>query len=67
MEKESMRKEIIIDLFFDKLYRCLEVENQKVTFDRYSLNEKDMQFLLKKYDEEKYNAYCEMLLNKKED
>ncbi len=67
MEKEIIKKEIIVELLFDKLFRCLNVENKKVVFERYDLNEEDMQFLLKKYDEEKYNAYCEMLLNKKED
>lgn len=62
MEKENIKKEIIIELLLDKLYRCLEVENKKIGFDKYKVNEKDMQFLLEKYDKDKYDAYCEMLL-----
>lgn len=67
MEKENLKKEIIIELIIDKLFRCLEVEDGIINFEKYNINREDMQFLLKKYDEEKYNAYCEMLLNKKED
>lgn len=67
MEKESIKKEILIDLLLDKLYRCLSVEKNEVVFDRYDLNEEDMQYILKKLDEERYKVYCEMLLNKKED
>lgn len=67
MEKESIKKEILIDLILEKLYRCLSVEKNKVVFDRYNLNEEDMQYILKELDEERYKVYCEMLLNKKED
>ena len=66
MEKESIKKEILIDLIVDKLYRCLEAEDGKVNFEKYNIDSKDVQYLLKKLDEERYNAYCEMLLNNKD-
>lgn len=64
--EEKIRKEIITDLIFEKLFRCLNVENKKVTFDKYKLNDEDMQYLLEKFNTEKYDAYCKMLLNKKD-
>ena len=63
MEKENIKKEILLDLLVDKLYECLEVEDGKVSFERYNIDYKDIQYLLKKLDEDRYNAYCEMLLN----
>ena len=61
-----MEKESIMDLILDKLFRCLEAEDGKVSFEKYKIDSKDIDYLLKKLDGERYNAYCEMLLNNKE-
>lgn len=66
MEKENIKKEILLDLLIDKLFRCLEAEDGKVSFEKYKIDSKDIDYLLKKLDGERYNAYCEMLLNNKD-
>jgi len=67
MEKENIKKEILMELIVDKIYECLGVTSEgTIYFDKYDIDVKDVQHLLKKLDEERYNAYCEMLLNNKE-
>ena len=55
--KQKIKKEIvielIIELIIESLYNCLKVERGIVSFDKYSINEKHMMFLLKNYDIER--------------
>ena len=69
MDELKIKQEIIINLLIEKLYDGLEVESGKVVYDRYNLSNKEVKFLLKEYDEKRFNTYCEMLIEsaKKED
>ena len=60
-EKEIIKKQIIVELLIDKLYGCIELENGKITFDKYDINGKELLFLLKQYDNEKFDAICDLL------
>ena len=66
MEKENIKKEIISDFIMDKLYNCLELDNGKIIFDRYNLSDKEMLYMLKKFDEEKFETYSEILKSNEE-
>lgn len=59
-ERELMKKEILKELIFDRLYRCLTVEAGVVKFDRYELDNADMLYMLNQYDPEKYRVVTEM-------
>lgn len=59
-ERELMKKEILKELIFDRLYRCVTVEAGVVKFDRYELDSADMLYMLNKYDPEKYRVVTEM-------
>lgn len=69
MDELKIKQDIIIKLLIEKLYDGLEVESGKVVYDRYNLTNKEIKFLLKEYDEKRFNTYCEMLIEsaKKED
>ena len=69
MDELKIKQEIIIKLLIEKLYDGLEVESGKVVYDRFNLTNKEIKFLLKEYDEKRFNTYCEMLIEsaKKED
>lgn len=69
MDELKIKQEIIIKLLIEKLYDGLEVESGKVVYDRYNLTNKEIKFLLKEYDEKRFNTYSEMLIEsaKKED
>lgn len=64
MDEDEIRKYLIIDMIIDKMFDCLEIdclENKKIVFDRYNLNDKEMLYLLKKYDEKRFMMYEETL------
>lgn len=61
-ERELMKKEILKELIFDRLYRCIEVGNDGTpAFDKYEINDEDMLYMLKQYDPEKYGVVVEVL------
>lgn len=61
-ERELMKKEILKELIFDRLYRCIEVDSEgKVEFEKYGLDDEDMLYMLKQYDPEKYGVVVEVL------
>lgn len=67
-EKEKIRKEVILELIIDKQYDCLKVNsNKQLKFDKYSIDDKQMLYLLKQYDIEKFNAYVNLLQQNNEE
>lgn len=47
-------EKIVNELIIEKLYRCIELEDGKLVFDKYDLDNEDMIWLLKRLDEEKF-------------
>ena len=65
---EVIRKEIIADLIIDGLFNSLKkMSSGKVEVEGYKIDEKNMTYLIKKYDPEKFAAYEKMLLNTDEE
>ena len=62
MEETKIKQDIIIRLLIEKLYGCLEARDGKIIFDKYNIENKDLLFLLREYDNEKFMAYTKMLL-----
>lgn len=61
--QEKIKKEIISELIIDGLFQSLKkMSNGKIEVESYKIDEKNMTYLLKKYDSEKFEAYEEMLL-----
>ena len=66
--EEKIRKELINEIIIDKLFNCLKLTSKgTVKFDYYKISENEMTYLLKKYDEEKFNQYEEILTEIEED
>lgn len=63
---DLMRKEIISELVIDGLFNSLKkMSNGKIEVESYKIDEKNMTYLIKRYDPEKFAAYEKMLLNNK--
>ena len=61
--QEKIKKEIISELILDGLFQSLKkMSNGKIEVENYKIDEKNMTYLLKKYDSEKFKAYEKMLL-----
>lgn len=61
--QEKIKKEIISELIIDGLFQSLKkMSNGKIEVESYEINEKNMTYLLKKYDPEKFKVYEKMLL-----
>lgn len=58
-----IKKEVIKEIIFDILFNSLVNEKGTIEFDRYNIDEKNMLYLLRKYDEEKFEEYKNMLIN----
>lgn len=68
MEKDILRKEIVLELLIEKLFSCIEINDKgEIEFEKYNMTSKDTLFLLEQYDKEKYDAYCKVLKLKNED
>ena len=65
-KEEFIKKGLIIDMLIDKLYDCLVVEQGKIDFSKYDLSSKDIMYLLKHYDSERFDAYSKLLLNEED-
>lgn len=66
--QEKIKKEIISELIIDGLFQSLiKMSNGKIEVENYKINEKNMTYLLEKYDPERFKAYEKMLLNTDED
>jgi len=62
METEMIKREILKELIFDRLYRCIELDDNGVaTFDRYDLDADDILYMLRNYDSIKYDTVIEIL------
>lgn len=61
--QEKIKKEIISELIIDGLFQSLrKMSNGKIEVESYKIDEKNMTYLLKKYDPEKFKVYEKMLL-----
>ena len=61
--QEKIKKEIISELIIDGLFQSLrKMSNGKIKVESYKIDEKNMTYLLKKYDPEKFKVYEKMLL-----
>ena len=61
--QEKIKKEIISELIIDELFQSLKkTSNGKIEVESYNISEKNMTYLLKKYDPEKFKVYEKMLL-----
>lgn len=61
--QEKIRKEIISELIIDGLFQSLKkMSNGKIEVESYNISEKNMTYLLKKYDTEKFKVFEKMLL-----
>lgn len=61
--QEKIKKEIISDLIIDGLFQSLKkTSNGKIEVESYNISEKNMTYLLEKYDPEKFKVYEKMLL-----
>lgn len=62
MEQETIKREILKELIFDRLYRCIELDDNGIaTFDKYDLDGKDILYMLRNYDSIKYDTVIEIL------
>ena len=65
---ELIRKSLISELIIDGLFNSLKkTSNGKIEVENYKIDEKNMTYLLKKYDAEKFEAYEKMLLTNDEE
>lgn len=61
-ERAELKREIIKELLFDRLYRCIVLDNDGIpTFDKYELDNEDILYMLKQYDVEKFDTVVEIL------
>lgn len=61
--QEKIKKEIISELIIDELFQSLKkTSNGKIEVESYNISEKNMTYLLEKYDPEKFKVYEKMLL-----
>lgn len=60
--KKEVKREIILELIIDKLFSALVKSGNKIEVEIYNIDEKDITYLLQKYDEEKFKEYEKMLL-----
>lgn len=61
--QEKIKKEIISELIIDELFQSLKkTSNGKIEVESYNISEKNMTYLLEKYDSEKFKVYEKMLL-----
>lgn len=61
--KKKIKKEIISELIIDELFQSLKkTSNGKIEVESYNISEKNMTYLLEKYDPEKFKVYEKMLL-----
>ena len=71
MNEEEIKKFLIMDMIVDKLFMSLikGTRNGKpyIHVESYKIDEKDMTYLLKKYDENRFKMYEETLLEGEED
>lgn len=66
--QEKIRKEIISELIIDGLFQSLKkTSNGKIEVESYNISEKNMTYLLEKYDPEKFKVFEKMLLKTDED
>ena len=66
--QEKIKKEIISELIIDGLFQSLKkTSSGKIEVESYNINEKNMTYLLKKYDTEKFKVFEKMLLKTEED
>lgn len=66
--QEIIKKEIISELIIDGLFQSLKkTSNGKIEVESYKINEKNMTYLLEKYDSEKFKTFEKMLLKTDED
>ena len=60
-ERQEIKREIIKEMLFDRLYRCIEIVNDEAKFDKYNLDNDDLLYMLRQYDPEKFDTYVEIL------
>ena len=66
--EEKIRKDLINEIIIDKLFNCLELSTKgTIKFDYHNISENEFTYLLKKYDEEKFKQYEEILTEIEED
>ena len=66
IEKDNIIKNFVLQTIMDELYDVLilSADEENIKFSSYRLSDETMTLLLKKYDEERFNAY-KILLKKK--
>ena len=60
-ERIEVKKEIVKELLFDRLYRCIELEDGVPQFENFHLDNKDITYMLRQYDPEKFDTVVEIL------
>ena len=61
--QEKIKKEIISELIIDELFQSLKkISSGKIEVESYKINEKNMTYLIEKYDPEKFKVFEKMLL-----
>lgn len=60
-ERAELKREIIKELLFDRLYRCIIIEDGATKFDKYELDNADLLYMLRQYDPEKVETIEEIL------
>lgn len=62
MEEDMIRKNIISEMIFDKLFSVMELDSKgNATIDAYDLSGRDIAYLLEKYDKQRFDITMELL------
>lgn len=68
MEEDKIRKDIISEMIFDKLFGVMELDSKgNATIDPYYLKGSDIAYLLEKYDKQRFDIEMELLKANKEE
>lgn len=65
--KKEAKKELIIEMIIDELFNSIIKSGKKLQVESYKISESKMTYLLKKYDEDKFKEYENMLLKDEEE
>lgn len=69
IDVEKIRKDIICEMIIDSLFNTLKQSSTKedeIIISTYKIEEKQLTYLLEKYDKEKFEEYRKMLTNTNE-
>ena len=67
MEETKIKQDIVTRLLMERLYDCLQVNSKnEIVFEKYELTSKELIFLMKEYDTERFEAYCNFLKGTKQ-